>query len=150
MKKALAVITICILLLLVACESKTTGRRVAIPSTSDQKAAPVQAPRAVTGAVVAEDAPSTGETGKTAAEMLNDLEAEPSTATTGAKSGTFYPPITSNATGEEALKQKTDALFSQNVFNLSTDAQGQFGAKYHSNDGDPKNLPEGSKDNEGD
>ncbi|MEM3154763.1 MAG: hypothetical protein QW165_04335 [Candidatus Woesearchaeota archaeon] len=145
-KRVIAVTAICLLLLLVACESKTTGKRVAIPETSAPKTTGVfttntkQAPE------------STVETGKSAAETLKELKATSSIETTSSqKSGTFYPPIVTDAAEKEALKAKTRALMSKGTpVSGSTNTKGQFGAKYHDSDGDPINLPEKYSDNEGD
>ncbi len=135
------VLAVIVLVLLVACgESKVTGRRVAIPDSS-----------APTAAVIAQQSSPSAETGKTAAEMLKELQSSPTTITqTGEKSGNFYPPIAVTGTEREALRQKTRALFSQPTYDPNTEAEGDFGAKYHDNDGDPSNLPSGYSDNSGD
>ncbi len=134
-------LAVIVLVLLVACgESKVTGRRVAIPDSSTPTAAVVAKP-------VAQDA----ETGKTAAEMLRELQSgQTITASSGEKSGNFYPPITVTGTEREALRQKTRALFSQPVYDPIVQADDDFGARYHDNDGDPTNLPSGYSDNGGD
>jgi hypothetical protein len=151
-KRVIAVTVICLLLFLVACESKTTGKRVAIPSKSTAK---VSSP-AITGNVVGDSseesqAPSTGETGTSAAEALKDLQSTGTVPLTGgSKSGTFYPPVTTDATGKDALKEKTRALMSTGIAVPTTiKADDQFGAKYHSSGGDSKNLPDGYSDNDG-
>ena len=133
-KKALTIIIISVLLLISACESKTTGKRVAIPETS------LKAPSTPTGAVAATPPAQTTETGKTAAETLKEIQNNP-TPTAGVKSGTFYPPITTTATAEEALKEKTRALFSQKVYVPNVTADSDFGAKYDDSSGDLTNLP---------
>jgi major membrane immunogen (membrane-anchored lipoprotein) len=145
MKRVIAVVTICILLLLVACESKTTGKRVAIPETSGPKvpsgAATIEAP----------EPEQTTETGKSAAEMLKELQSSPTaTVDDGTKSGTFYPPVTVTGTEREALKEKTRALFTQSTYDPNVEADDDFGARYHDGDGDLKNLPDDYEDNEGD
>ena len=148
MDKRVMVLAVIVLILLVACESKTTGRRVAIP----ERSAKVSAPSGPSGAVVAPVVQqSSGETGKTAAEVLNDLESSPIiTTSSGSKSGTFYPPISSDATGKEALKEKTRALFTQNnTYAPNVTADDEFGARYHDKDGDVTNLPDNYSDNEG-
>jgi hypothetical protein len=152
-KRVIAVTVICLLFLLIACESKTTGRRVAIPSKST---ASVSSP-AITGNVVdsssdAAQAPSTGETGTSAAEALKDLQSTGTVPLTGgSKSGTFYPPVTTDAVGKDALKEKTRALMSTGIeVPANIEADDQFGAKYHSSGGDSTNLPDGYSDNNGD
>ena len=143
-KRVIAVVMICVLLLfLVACEKKTVGKRVAIPETSS---------RGVTGAAVAQPPQQTAsvETGKTAAEMLKELQSNPTAVTeAGPKSGTFYPPIIVTGTEREALKQKTRALFTQPSYDPNVQADDDFGAKYHDNDGDVTNLPGEYSDNSG-
>lgn len=131
------------LLLLASCGSKTTGKRVAIPEMSGENSP-------ITGAVTGtqtESAPA-----KTAAEALSEIKNAGSVtpAATSEKVGTFYPPITTDATGKEALKAKTRALFSQETYDPNVEADSEFGAKYHSADGDPTNLPNGYDDNSGD
>ena len=139
-KRVFAVAVLCLLVLLVACESKTTGKRVAIPEATSKPS--------VTGAVTS-TAP-TGELGKSAAETLKELQATGTTTPSGAKSGSFYPPVITDATGTDALKAKTRALMTQGTYDPNTDAVGDFGAKYHEKDGDPANLPDGYSNNEGD
>lgn len=136
------VLAVIVLILLVACgDSKVTGRRVAIPDSSTP-----------TAAVIAQQSAPATETGKTAAEMLKELQSGQTTtvAPTGSKTGNFYPPITVTGTEREALRQKTRALFSQPVYDPNVDADDDFGAKYHDGDGDPTNLPSGYSDNSGD
>lgn len=147
-KRVIAVTVICLLLFLAACESKTTGKRVAIPESSSPKS---------TGVFTAETkAPAaTGETGKTAAEALKELQATGSVSVpvSGAKSGTFYPPVTSGATEKEALKERTRALMTKGSAvpsSLTKGTLGEFGARYHDSDGDSTNLPEGYEDSSGD
>jgi hypothetical protein len=142
-----AVAVMLLLIFLIACESKTVGKRVAIPETSS-KGPTGSVATGPTGAVTAEE-PST-ETGKTAAEMLKELQSNPTLTETGEKSGTFYPPITTDATGEEALKQKTRALFSQQTYDPNVEADTKTGARYHDSSGEPDNLPGDYSDNEGD
>jgi len=148
-KRVVAILAICLLLLLVACESKTVGKRVAIPKSSGPTAAIVAQP-------AQQETQSTApniETGKTAAEMLKELQANPETITTvsGDKSGTFYGQVVVTGTEREALKQKTRALFSQSIYVPTvTNVERDFGSKYHDSDGDPTNLPENYEDNEGD
>ncbi len=143
MKRVIAVVVMSLLLLLAACESKTTGKRVAIPETS--------AKTGLTGGTTADIPPPTGETGKTAAEMLQELQTTGTTPIdSGVKSGTFYPPVTSGATGKEALAEKTDALMRQGTAPTGVQADQDFGPKYHDSDGDATNLPDNYDDNEGD
>ncbi len=138
MNKGVIAVVLCLLVLLTACGSKTTGRRVALPEGSGL----------ITGAAIIEDEP---ETSKTAAEVLRDLQESPtSTQIEGAKSGTFYPPVVVTGSEREALKQKTRALFTQPTYDPNVEAEGDFGAKYHESDGDPTNLPEDYSDNSGD
>lgn len=147
-KPVIAVTVICLLLLLAACESKTTGKRVAIPDAGAPKS---------TGVFTSENKAPTesGETGKTAAEVLKELQATGSVSlpVSGAKSGTFYPPITTDATDKEALKAKTRALMTQGSAvpsSLTKGTLGEFGARFHDSDGDSTNLPEGYEDSSGD
>lgn len=145
MSKRVAVAILCLLLFLAACESKTTGRRVALPERSPTGLAS----SGPTGAVAINT--DTGETGKTAAEMLKELQTNPTVIpTSGEKSGTFYPPIVVTGTEREALKQKTRALFTQATYDPNVDADDDFGARYHDSDGDPNNLPDKYSDNSGD
>src|SRR5574341_575568 len=94
-KRVFAVAVLCLLVLLVACESKTTGKRVAIPETTSKPS--------VTGVVTA----------------------------SGEKSGSFYPPVITDATGTDALKAKTRALMTQGTYDPNSNSIGEFGAKYH-------------------
>lgn len=136
--KKLVIVMLMTLLLLTACSgSKTTGKRVAIPSTSANS---------ITGNAV-DDSLSETESApdKTAAEVLKELQSseEVSSASTGPKSGTFYPPVTVTGTEREALKQKTRALFQKTVYDPNVEADTTSGSRYYSSDGDSQNLPEG-------
>ncbi|GEM_PF-2117344 len=145
MKKGLIALVMISLLILVACESKTTGKRVAIPETTRTNS--------ITGGAAANiptPAPTQMETGKTAAEVLKELQTTGTITETNQKSGTFYPPIVTTATGKEALAEKTDALLRQPGFVPKVDADTDFGARYHTSSGQPTNLPEGYSDNQGD
>jgi len=95
MNKKVMVLLLIVLVLLVACESKTTGKRVAIPEKSEKAPAPI------TGGVVADTSDNT-ETGQTAAEALKDLQSQETVTTVSddSKTGNFYPAITSDAKGE--------------------------------------------------
>lgn len=146
MEKRMIVAVICLLLVLVACESKTTGKRVAIPE---------KAGGGITGNVVGDTTEpkpaSTVETVKTAAEVLKELQSTGSiTATSGAKSGTFYPPVITDATGKDALKAKTRALMTSGTYDPNVQADDEFGARYHDKDGDLTNLPGNYSDDTGD
>lgn len=114
------------LALLSACESKTQGKRVAVPD--------VGGPTAMATAPLQEKADSspTGETGQSAADALKQVKETPTTQTSeGSKSGNFYPPITSSATGEDALKEKTRALFTQtDTYAPDVEADDKFGPRY--------------------
>jgi len=126
-KKALCCVLIGVLLLLVACESKTNGKRIATPETS--KNAPL------TGAVVLNTPKSsTPAPTKTAAEMLKELQKNPAAIipTNLSKVGNFYPPIgNASAKGKEALKEKTRALFQRNLTTPMTGkADTKFGPRY--------------------
>lgn len=149
-KRAVAIAIICFLLILAACESKTVGKRVAIPKSSGPTAAIVAQPETETQTTTIQNT----ETGKTAAEMLRELQANPETLTTavsGEKSGTFYGQVVVTGTEREALKQKTRALFSRSINAPTvTNVERDFGSKYHDSDGDPINLPDKYEDNEGD
>ncbi len=142
MNKKQAAIIALMMIVLLGCESRTTGKRVAIPGTNGP-----------TGFTVAqienEDAPESAAetaTGKTAAEMLKELKETPQT---DKKSGTFYPPIVTNGTGKDALAEKTDALLRQSGYVPNVDADKRTGAIYHTSDGDLKNLPDKYDDNSG-
>ncbi len=145
MQKRVIIAILIGLLLLVSCGNKTTGKRVAIPEMSGQNSP-------LTGAVAGVDSTDDSAPVKTAAETLQEIKEGGTTTpvSSGEKEGTFYPPITTDATGKEALKAKTRALFQQEVPPTNVQATEQFGAKYHSADGDPKNLPDGYSDNSGD
>ena len=142
-KKVLALVAI-LLVLLVACESKTVGKRVAVPETSSNGA---------TGSVASAPAVAapTAET-KKAAEALKDIKS--GSGITGAvvtnstpKSGTFYPPVTTSATGKDALKAKTEALMNQSGYVPTVKADTTFGPRYHTGSGSSTNLPSGYTDN---
>ncbi|MCX6709164.1 MAG: hypothetical protein NTW67_05980 [Candidatus Woesearchaeota archaeon] len=145
MKKEL-IIAVMILMLLVACGSKTTGKRVAIPDTAPKLTGPTGA---VAGIPTKTAEP---ETGKTAAEMLKEFQnpAQDTVQPAGPKIGNFYPPVTTTATGADALKAKTDALMRQAGYIPKVDAATDTGAKYHSSDGDLTNLPDKYTDSSGD
>jgi len=140
MKRAV-IFLMMMLLLLAACENKTTGKRVDIPTKIEN---------GITGKVTQEVATNTavqntqtGETGKTAAQALKEMQQmESVTAESGPKSGTFYPPVNTAATGKDALKEKTRALFTKPLDVPNVQADDEFGAKYHESDGDLKNLPD--------
>lgn len=143
-KRALIAILIG-LLLLASCGNKTTGKRVAIPEMSGSNSP-------ITGAVAGVDSTDDATPTKTAAEALQEIKEAGTTTpvSSGEKTGTFYPPITTDATGKEALKAKTRALFQKETYDPNVEADSTFGAKYHSADGDPTNLPDGYDDNSGD
>lgn len=136
MKKGLIALVMISLLILVACESKTTGRRVAIPETT-------RAPGITGGAAADIPTPTapTGETGKPAAEVLKELQTTGAITDDTKKSGTFYPPIVTTATGKDALAEKTDALLKQGGYVPKVEADKDFGARYHTSSGEPTNLP---------
>lgn len=142
MKKVLLLLALTFLLL-AACESKTTGKRVAVPSTGPSAAAVADTAKPVEN-TVADDT----STGKSAADTLKELQSDPTPTDTSVKSGNFYPPVTSGATGEDALKEKTKALMSSGKTVDGVDADRTFGAKYHDDDGST-NLP-GDYDDEDD
>jgi PBP1b-binding outer membrane lipoprotein LpoB len=106
-------------LLLTGCGSDTQGKRVNTPGIS--------------GMTTIDTASSpTGETGKTAAETLKEfenLESIPSAAN-NPKSGTFYPPVVTDKKGEDALKEKTRALFQKPVYDPNVEADDDFGPRY--------------------
>ena len=133
--KAVAVVAISLLVLLIACgEAKTEGKRVAVPETSTAVQTPVSTPTAaVTADTTAAPAIESVETGQTAAEALKELQANPdsvSVPVAGDKTGTFYPPISTSATGAEALKEKTRALFQQDIPLPDVEADDQFGQRF--------------------
>lgn len=109
-------------LLLTACGSDTQGKRVATPEISGM----------TTVDTTAEPETPTGETGKTAAEALKDIEAMESVPSTNNNptSGTFYPPVVTDKTGEDALKEKTRALFQKPVYDPNIEADDEFGPRY--------------------
>jgi hypothetical protein len=145
MQKRVLIAILIGLLLLASCGNKTTGKRVAIPEMSGKNSP-------LTGAVTGVDSESEQAPTKTAAEALKEIKETGTTTpvSSGEKEGTFYPPITTDATGKEALKEKTRALFQKEVPTTNVQATEQFGPKYHSSDGDPTNLPDGYDDNSGD
>lgn len=124
MKKSLILIVAiaAIALLLTACGSDTEGRRVATPEISGM----------TTLETNKEPSSPTGETGKTAAETLKELESLEGipSPTSNPKSGTFYPPVVTDKTGKEALKEKTRALFQKPVYDPNVDADDDFGPRY--------------------
>ncbi len=109
-------------LLLAACGSDTQGKRVATPEISGM----------TTVDTTAEPTTPTGETGKTAAEALKELESIGSVPSTenNQKEGTFYPPVVTDKTGEDALKEKTRALFQKPVYDPGVEADDDFGPRY--------------------
>jgi len=149
MNRVFVAVSISLLLLLVACgESETVGKRVSVPQTSQQSTQEVSQPSSpITAAVVVD----TVETGKTAAETLKEFQDNPTTqVVSGSKEGNFYPPITTDATGKDALKEKTRALFQQEIQDLNVDADDQFGARYHTSSGEVTNLPSEYSDSSAD
>lgn len=114
-------------LLLTSCSPSTQGKRVSTPEVNGPTG------MVATDTNIAEPAPSAqGETGKTAAEALQELESietAPSTEN-NQKSGTFYPPVVTDKTGKEALKEKTRALFQKEVYDPQVDADSDFGQRY--------------------
>ncbi len=143
MNKRVMLVLMLAVLLLAACESKTTGKRTIIPETSKSP---------ITGASVSEPSSVIADTttGKSAAEALKVLQENPDQTSTPTSEGQFYPPVTSGATGEDALREKTKALMTQPGYVPNVDADKSSGAKYHDDDGDPKNLPSEYSDNTGD
>jgi len=113
-------------LLLTACGSDTQGKRVATPGISGMTTVDLEK----------EPTTPTGETGKTAAEALYELESQESNPSTSNNptSGNFYPPIVTDKTGEEALKEKTRALFQKPVYDPNVEADDQFGPRYKTHD----------------
>ena len=117
-------VALSLLIMLTACgEPEVTGRRVAIPDSSTPTAAAVAPPTS---------SPNT-ETGISAAEALADLKSGESietveTTTSDEKSGTFYPPVAVTGTGKDALKEKTRALFQQEIYvpNVEVGTLGDF------------------------
>lgn len=136
--KHIMMIIMALSLLLVACDSETTGTRVDIPSISSP-----------TGSASVE---TTAEAEQTAAEALEELKAmegaAPAQGQTSATSGTFYPPVITDAQGKDALAAKTDALMRTGTPAPETGDK-TTGPKYHGSSG-ATNLPEGYSDNEGD
>ena len=122
MNKGVMLVALSLLIMLTACgEPEVTGRRVAIPDSSTPTAA-VVAPPSTSASI---------ETGTSAAEMLEDLKNGESIETTETtddpKSGTFYPPVAVTGTGEDALKEKTRALFKQEIYTPTVDAVKELG-----------------------
>jgi PBP1b-binding outer membrane lipoprotein LpoB len=109
-------------ILLTGCGSDTQGKRVATPEISGMTTVDTKA----------EPATLTGETGKTAAEALKELESIESAPSTenNQKEGTFYPPVVTDKTGEDALKEKTRALFQKPVYDPGVEADDDFGPRY--------------------
>jgi len=137
MKKIFVITAICLLILLAACGSKTTGKRVAIPETSSS------AP-AITAAAVADTTPAKeAAPAKSAAETLKELQSSPVALSNSSKSGTFYPPVATSATGKDALAEKTRALMANATYDPNVKADDQFGARYHNSNGELRNLPSG-------
>ena len=138
MKKE-AVMVLILLLTLAACGSKTTGKRVDVPDTSNTGIAVAN----TEVSNVLERADEEEKPEKSAAEVLRELQSSGELETESSeKSGTFYPPVQVKGTGQEALKEKTRALFSKEVYSPNVDADDSSGAKYHDSDGDPANLPD--------
>jgi hypothetical protein len=121
-KSFILIVAITALALLTACGSDTQGKRVATPEISGM----------TTVDTTAEPTTPTGETGKTAAEALKELESLESVPTTenNQKEGTFYPPVVTDKTGEDALKEKTRALFQTPVYDPGVEADDEFGPRY--------------------
>jgi len=64
-------------------------------------------------------------------------------ATGAAEGATWYPPVDTTATGEDALKARTKAAMSQGMgLEGDVDADKTFGSKYHSSSGKTINLPD--------
>jgi len=118
----LIVALVALALLLTGCGSDTQGKRVATPGISGL----------TTVDTTAEPTSPTGETGKTAAEALKELESLEiiSSSENNQKSGTFYPPVVTDKTGKEALKEKTRALFQKQVYDPGVEADDDFGPRY--------------------
>ena len=110
MNKGVMLVALSLLIMLTACgESEVTGRRVAIPDSSTPTAAVVAPPQ------------TSSETGTSAAEALADLKSgkpieTTETLTNDPKTGTFYPPVAVTGSGADALKEKTRALFEQEIY----------------------------------
>ena len=67
---------------------------------------------------------------KTASELLDELK-DSTEIKQESKIGTFYGNIETTSTGKDALKEKTDALFKREFFNLSVEADRQQGPRYY-------------------
>ncbi|PIN75537.1 hypothetical protein COV18_03205 [Candidatus Woesearchaeota archaeon CG10_big_fil_rev_8_21_14_0_10_37_12] len=146
-KKVVLLITlIAAFLLLAACESKTVGKKVAVPGISGAVSTDDYKP--VEDAEPEKTAVGTGETGETAAEVLEEIQERgtvdiiDTTTVDSDKVGNFYPPVTSGATGKDALKERTRALLQRGLGVPGVEAEKDFGAKYHSSSGSETNLPD--------
>lgn len=137
MKREILCIAV-LLLLLVACGGPQVSGRKATPT-----GAVVGVPDVEPEPVQADSEPA--DESKTAAEALQEVKENPATVETAAgKAGnSWYPPVVTSATGEDALRERTKAAFSSSSFNTSVDADRHTGSRYYDSDGDPTNLPEG-------
>ncbi|RMD57725.1 hypothetical protein D6825_03145 [Candidatus Woesearchaeota archaeon] len=133
MKKA--VIAIALLTLLIACsqDAKLTGRKIS-PQVTGSASANVQESQDHKTVQTEQASQSSEAEEKTAAELLREMQAQDlesaATVAAGPKSGTFYPPITTKGTDKDALKEKTRALFEQDVYVPDVDADDKFGPRY--------------------
>jgi len=134
-KRAFAILAILLLAALGACGgSETTGKRVAAPTVSTP-----------TGGAIAdvqpESTPPEPEAPKqTAAEALKEVQATAPVGSDPTKVGNFYPPVTTTATGKDALKEKTRALFQQASYDPNVQAVTDSGPRYYDSNGNV-NLP---------
>jgi hypothetical protein len=108
MNKWVVFTAIALLVFLVACKGK------------QMEAQPLRAPTGIPAEeplpVVAPEpaaAPVEEGSGKTAAEAIKDLQAQLTTSAPATGGKTLYPPAPAGVTGEEALRARTRALYSQ-------------------------------------
>jgi len=130
------------LLVLTACGSETTGKRVAAPTPTAAVVAEVE-----TDVAEPPEAPEPAEK-QTAAQALDQLKQDPLQTADPKKEGTFYPPVATEASGKDALKEKTKALMSSGQKVEGVEADRTTGSKYYDDDG-PTNLP-GDYNDDGD
>jgi len=122
MKKSVILGVLILLIFLAGCgKNNIQAAVVGVKETADNTAE------------VQEDAEKTTierESEKTAEDMLDELK-DSTEVKTETKTGTFYGNIEVTSTGKDALKEKTDALFKREFFNLSVDADRKQGPRYH-------------------
>ena len=125
MKKGVLILLVVLLIFLAGCgksniDAAVVGVKKTTEDAVEQEEGEIQD---------VEETPVEAEPEKTAGEMMDDLK-DSTEVTPEVKTGTFYGEMEVTSTGKDALKEKTKALFKREFFNLSVEADRQFGQRF--------------------